>query len=91
MYYTDTPRQEDVGILTVGHSVIEHMTVPPRVQNSVVNSFCFSDCTNSVSAIYKLILNCNIFLYCEDGITVFENGLHLHAVGKHMITPHTQC
>ena len=50
MYYTDTPRQEDVGILAVGHNVIGHMIIPPRVQHYVVQGFCSSDCTNHVSA-----------------------------------------
>jgi len=53
VYYTDKPRQEDAGILIVGHSVIGHMIIPPGVQHYVVNGFCSSDCTNTVSA--KLI------------------------------------
>ena len=49
MYYTDTPRQEDVGILTVGHRTIGHMIIPPGIQHYTVHGHCPSWCTNDVS------------------------------------------
>jgi len=49
LYYTDRPRQEDAAILSLGHAVVGHMIVPPRVQQYVIHGFCSSNCTDEVS------------------------------------------
>ena len=49
LYYTDRPRQEDAAVLTLGHAVVGHMIVPPRVQQYVIHGFCSSNCTDEVS------------------------------------------
>ncbi|XP_065897525.1 putative DBH-like monooxygenase protein 2 isoform X2 [Dysidea avara] len=74
LYYTDKPRQEDAAVLTLGHSVIGHMIIPPRVQQYVVHGFCSSNCTDEY--------------FPEDGITVFANLLHLHTVGVELTLKH---
>jgi len=53
MFYTDTPREIDAGILLLGHRVIGHMIIPPRVERYVVRGICSSDCTNNVSQVFR--------------------------------------
>ena len=63
LYYTNKPRQEDAAVLTLGHSVIGHMIIPPRVQRYAVHGFCSSNCTDEVSVMY-VIMTGYIYLHC---------------------------
>ena len=49
IYYTDQAPQQIAGILPVGHSVVGHMIIPPRVERYTVTGYCSKRCTNTVS------------------------------------------
>ena len=49
IYYTDQAPQQIAGNLPIGHSVIGHMIIPPRVERYTVTGYCSKGCTNSVS------------------------------------------
>ena len=48
-FYTDQQPEQIGGILTVGHSVIGTMIIPPLVESYTVTSYCSQTCTNAVS------------------------------------------
>ena len=49
LYYTDQAPEQTAGILPLGHSVIGHMIIPPRVERYTVIGYCSQRCTNAVS------------------------------------------
>ena len=53
-YYTDQPPEQEAAILVVGHRVVGHMMVPPRVERYTVNGHCSQRCTNAVSIYFIL-------------------------------------
>ena len=48
-FYTDQPPEQKAAFLGVGHGVIGHMIIPPRVERYTVNGYCSKRCTNAVS------------------------------------------
>jgi len=53
-YYTDQPPEQKAAFLGLGHQVIGHMMVPPRVERYTVHGHCSQRCTNAVS-IYLIL------------------------------------
>jgi len=47
-HYTATPPREEAGILTVGHSVVSNMVVPPQADSYIVQGLCPGSCTAKV-------------------------------------------
>ncbi|XP_065899415.1 putative DBH-like monooxygenase protein 2 [Dysidea avara] len=74
LYFSDKPRQEVAGIVTLGKLATGHMIIPPGVQRYTVRGFCANQCTNAN--------------FPEEGITVFANLLHTHTAGAELILRH---
>ena len=53
IWYTDTPREHEAGILEVGYSVTPVMIVPPNTKNFTITGLVDDECTNRVS--YNII------------------------------------
>ena len=49
IWYTDTPREHDAGMILVGYSVHPYMVIPPNAKNYTVTGFVSEECTNRVS------------------------------------------
>ena len=56
-FYTDQPPEQNTALLTVGHDVIGHMIIPPRVERYTVNAYCSQRCTNAVSVQLTIVLH----------------------------------
>ena len=54
IYYTDQTPQQTAGIFPLGHNIMGHMIIPPRVERYTVTGYCSKGCTNSVS-IYGVV------------------------------------
>ena len=48
-FYTDQPPDQKAEILVVGHNVVGHMIIPPRVEKYTIYGYCSQRCTNAVS------------------------------------------
>lgn len=72
-YYTDQPPEENVGILTFGHSVVGHMIIPPLVERYTVKAYCSERCLDAVSVLVKYELQ---NYYVKNGLS----GHKLHLV-----------
>ena len=51
VWYTDTSREHDAGILLIGHHTVPLMVIPPNAKNFTVTGFINEDCTNRVSRV----------------------------------------
>ena len=60
-YYIDTPRENNAGILQVGHQVNQFMIIPPKARNYTIYSFCSSTCTEVLSIELIMQYDSNIF------------------------------
>ena len=49
IWYTDTPREHDAGMLLVGYHVHPFMVVPPNAKNFTITGLVNEQCTNRVS------------------------------------------
>nr|XP_045616124.1 MOXD1 homolog 1-like isoform X2 [Procambarus clarkii] len=67
--YTETPREYDAGVLTIGHSISPLLVVPPGTHWLTVG-ICHPDCTQQGLP--------------EGGVKVFEVLLHSHMLGSKM-------
>ncbi|XP_069165930.1 MOXD1 homolog 1-like isoform X2 [Procambarus clarkii] len=67
--YTETLREHDAGVLTIGHDISPLLVVPPGTHWLTVG-ICHPDCTQQGLP--------------EDGIKVFEVLLHSHILGSKM-------
>ena len=63
-FYTDQPPEQEAAFLGVGHQVIGHMMVPPRVERYAVHGHCSQRCTNAVSiyVFYSMYICMVIFI-----------------------------
>ncbi|CAG7674168.1 unnamed protein product, partial [Allacma fusca] len=68
VYTTTDQRENDAGVLFVAHDFVFTMIIPPATSDYVVNGHCSSACTQSQ--------------FPENGITVFNVGLHSHLAGR---------
>ena len=48
IWYTDTPREHEAGIMQIGHSVTPLMVIPPNAKNFTVTGLVNDQCTNQV-------------------------------------------
>jgi len=51
LFYTTHSPTESAAVLSIGHRVIGHMIVPPRVERYTVKAFCSQKCTDKVSVL----------------------------------------
>ena len=49
-FYTDQPPEQKAALLPIGHNVVGHMIIPPRVERYTVIAYCSQRCTNAVSS-----------------------------------------
>ena len=49
-FYTDQPPEQKAAFLPIGHNVVGHMIIPPRVERYTVNGYCSQRCTTAVSS-----------------------------------------
>jgi len=60
-------RQYDAGMMTIGHTVLASLVIPPKTKDFMIVGHCGADCTNK--AIPK------------EGINFFNLMLHTHLAG----------
>ena len=90
--YTQTRREHDAGIMTVGHVVHFRQVIPPRTQNYSTYGICHSSCTSQQ---VQKMMRCEIHSLATviqlpaDGIRVFGNLLHTHLLGKYVGSTYT--
>lgn len=73
-FYTSTPRQDDAGILFLGHTVVYTMVIPPNAADYSILGVCSPTCTAEY--------------FPEEGIHIFANMLHTHLVGHGLVVQH---
>ena len=64
-FYTSQPREQEAGILNLGHVVNRFMVVPPRANNFTIIGKCGGECTSQVSCLITtslFIINYGSFL-----------------------------
>jgi len=49
--YTDQLRENDGGVIAVGHKISPFQTVPPSMPSFTAMGYCVSECTSQVSLI----------------------------------------
>lgn len=76
IYYTADLRETEVGLLRVDHDIWDgiQLTIPPKVKDYVVAGHCSGECTQKYLP--------------EEGITIFNNGLHSHLAGRKLKLRH---
>jgi hypothetical protein len=74
LFYTDTPREHDAGILQVGYGITSLIVVPPNTKNFTITGLVNDEYTNQY--------------FPRDGIHVFANGLHTHVAGRGLNLQH---
>ena len=70
-YYTNNLRLYDAASISLGQIVSDHMLIPPRASEFLVQAYCPKDCTE---------------MYLEKDIFVFASLVHSHLVGLSMWT-----
>ena len=59
-FYTDQSPEQKAAFVAVGHQVVGHMIVPPRVERYTVSGHCSQRCTNAVSI---FLATCNLLYF----------------------------
>jgi len=63
-----TCRKHDAGMMTIGHTVVASLLIPPKSKNFQIVGHCSSECTNKVIP--------------DSGISIFNVLMHTHLAGK---------
>ncbi|XP_021960173.1 DBH-like monooxygenase protein 2 homolog [Folsomia candida] len=74
-YYTNETRQEDAGLLAVGHETDFMFTIPPNISDFTLIGQCGPECTNWG-------------IKEKEGVTIFNVLLHAHISGRKLRLRH---
>ena len=56
IWYIDTPREHEAGILEVGYAVHPYMVVPPHAKNFTITGLTIDECTSKVQKYMNIMI-----------------------------------